>query len=255
MAEPPLAGLWRIALEIRAGQIIEQDLEVGLEQHLPALPQDAEQLQLVRQQLVKTAVQIVFVGQGEILAQQVADGALLVPLSMQPPFATGVDQSVGHQGLQDVQPAGPLSGRWQSWRPEVIQPQLIPQVAGQPAGAPLPRPAQLQSVDPNMHHIAIQHRRRAVLREQRELPGVLATFVERLERPAPGGSLVVIDLAQMQHVPLHRPPARHSAVLDDAPVTVLLAVLPANLVAQKHAARIRQPPTAPQATSTAAQRI
>jgi hypothetical protein len=88
-----------------------------------------------------------------------------------------------------------------------------------------------------MHHIAIQNWRRAVLGEQRDLPRVLASLVERFDRSAPRGFLAVIDLAQIQHLPLHRPPARHPAVLDDAPVAVLLAVFPANLVAQKHAAR------------------
>src|SRR3954449_2381176 len=78
-----------------------------------------------------------------------------------------VDQPVGHQRLQHVQPTRSLSRGRQSWRPEVIQPQLIPQMAGQPAGAPLSRPVQPQSAEPDMHHIAIQNWRRAVLGEQR----------------------------------------------------------------------------------------
>src|SRR6201997_5360884 len=239
VAEPPLAGFWRIACEIRAGQIIQQDLEIGLEQRLPALPQEAEQLLLVRHQLVQTPVQVVLAGHGEILAQQVADGALRVPLPMQPPLAAWVDQPVGHQRLQHVQPTRSLSRGRQSWRPEVIQPQLIPQMAGQPAGAPLPRPVQPQSAEPDMHHIAIQNWRRAVFGEQRDLPRVLASLVERFDRSAPRGFLAVIDLAQIQHLPLPRPrpPPRPPAVLDDAPVAVLLAALPATLVAQKHPAR------------------
>jgi hypothetical protein len=56
MAEPPLAGRGRIALEIAAGQVVQQHLEVGLEQHLPAPPQETEQLRLVRQQLVQTPI-------------------------------------------------------------------------------------------------------------------------------------------------------------------------------------------------------
>src|SRR5438445_11849551 len=52
---------------------------------------------------------------------------------------------------------------------------LIPQMADRPAGAPLPRPVQPQSAEPDMHHIAIQNWRRAVLGEQRDLPRVLAS--------------------------------------------------------------------------------
>src|SRR5207237_3838909 len=88
----------------------------------------------------------------------------------------------------------PGRGR-QSWRPEVIQPKLIPQMAGQPAGAPLPRPVQPRSAEPDMHHIAIQNWRRAVLGEQRDLPRVLASLVERFDRSAPRGFLAVIGSA------------------------------------------------------------
>jgi hypothetical protein len=44
---------------------------------------------------------------------------------------------------------------------------------------------------------------------------------------APRGALTVVDLAQIQHVPLHDSPAGHPAVLDNAPITVLLAVFAA----------------------------
>jgi hypothetical protein len=40
-----------------------------------------------------------------------------------------------------------------------------------------------------MHHIAIQNWRRAVLGEQRDLPRVLASLVERFDRSAPRGFL------------------------------------------------------------------
>jgi hypothetical protein len=52
---PSLAGFGRIALELRAGQIVEQDFEFGLEQGLSTLLQEAEQFRLVRQQLVEAA--------------------------------------------------------------------------------------------------------------------------------------------------------------------------------------------------------
>ena len=179
--------------------------------------------------------------QGEIRAEQIAHRTLFIPLPVQPPLAAGVDQAVGDQRLQHVQPPCPLPRRRQPGRPEVIQPQLIPHMAGQPAGAPLPRPVQPQTAQPDMHHIAVQCRCLPILGEQRDLSGLLAVLVKRLNRPAPRRALAVIDLAQIQHMPLHRPPARHPAVLHDAPVAVLLAVLPANLVAQKHAPQASKP--------------
>jgi hypothetical protein len=54
-------------------------------------------------------------------------------------------------------------------------------------------------------------------------------------------ALAVVDLAQIQHVPLHRPAARNPVVPHNAPITVLLAVLAAKLVAQKHNASLAKP--------------
>ena len=97
---------------------------------------------------------------------------------MQPPLAAGIDQAVGDQRLQHVQPPCPFPRYRQPRRPEVIQPQLIPQMARQPASAPLPRPVQPQTAQPDMHHIAVQRRCRPILGEQRDLSGLLAALVE-----------------------------------------------------------------------------
>ena len=237
--------------KVRAGQIVEQDFEVRSEQALPALLQEAEQIRLVHQQLVEAPIQSVLVRQREVRAEQIAHRTLFIPLPMQPPLAAGVDQAVGDQRLQHVQPPCPLPRCGQPGRPEIIQPQLIPHMAGQPAGAPLPRPVQPQTAQPDMHHIAVQCRCLPILGEQRDLSGLLAVFVERLDRPAPRRALGIVDLAQIQHMPLHRAAARHPAVLHDAPVAVLLAVLPANLVAQKHGRRLPNPAAVSQETWSA----
>ena len=217
--------------------------------------QEAEQIRLVHQQLVQAPIQIVLVRQGEVRAQQIAHRTSLIPLPVQPPLTAGVDQAVSHQRLQHVQPACPLPRCGQTRRPEIIQPQLIPHMAGQPARAPLPRPVQPQAAEPDMHHIAVQRRCRTILRKQRDLSGLLAALVKRFDRLAPRGSLGVVDLAKIQHMPLHRPTAGHPAVLHDAPVAVLLAVLPANLVAQKHDRRLPKPAAVSQDTWSAPQAV
>jgi hypothetical protein len=102
-----------------------------------------------------------------------------------------------------------------------------------------------------MHHIAIQRGPRAILGKQRDLSGMLTALVERFDRVAPCCSLVIVDLSQIQHMPLHRAPAGHTAVFNDAPVAVLLAVFTANLLAQKHDARLPKPPAVSQATWSA----
>src|SRR5208283_1558548 len=101
-------------------------------------------------------------------------------------------------------------------------------MTGQPARSPLPRSAQPHAAEPDVHHITVQRRRRTILGEQRDLPGVLATLVKCFDGPAPRRSLAIVDLAQIQHVPLHRSTAANPAVLNDAPVAILLTVLAAN---------------------------
>ncbi len=135
-------------------------------------------------------------------------------------------------------------------------------MARQPTATPLSWAAKSQTTEPDMHHIVIQRRRRTILRKQRDLFAGLPALIERLDRLAPCGALAVIDLAQIKHVPLHRPAAGHAAVLHDAPVAVLLAVLAAKLVAQKHDASLPKPLavsqgawSAPQLVSVDARRL
>ena len=120
--------------------------------------QEAEQIRLVHQQPVQAPIQIVLVRQGEVRAEQIAHRTPFIPLPMQPPLAAGVDQAVGDQCLQHVQPPCALPRGGQPGRPEIIQPQLIPHMTRQPAGAPLSRPVQPQTAQPDMHHIAVQCR-------------------------------------------------------------------------------------------------
>jgi hypothetical protein len=72
----------RVRFEIGAGQVVEQNLEAGAKQILPALPQVAEQCGLVRQHLVQAAIQRVLRYQRIILAEKIPHRALLEPLPM-----------------------------------------------------------------------------------------------------------------------------------------------------------------------------
>src|SRR5947209_18263257 len=78
-----------------------------------------------------------------------------------------------------------------------------------------------------MHHVAVQRWPRAILGKQRDLSAMSTALVERFDRLAPCRSLVVVDLSQMKHMSLHRAPAGNTAVFNDAPIAVLLAVLAA----------------------------
>jgi hypothetical protein len=135
-----------VRLKVRAGQVIQQHVELRSEQLPPTSHQKLEQFVLVLEQPVQAAVQRVLLHQPEIRIQQIGHRAGVKPLPVQPPLRSRIDQPVRHQRLQYLQPWRALPRRRQPLAPECIELQLPPQLQAQPARAPLPRPAQLQLV-------------------------------------------------------------------------------------------------------------
>jgi hypothetical protein len=157
VAVPALVGviLRRRRLEVGAGQVVQQNFELGPEQILPALPKMTEQRRLVRQQLVQAAVERVLADQRIVRTEQIPHGARLEPLPVQPPLAARIEQPIAHQRLQHVPPAGAFARVRQARRPELIQAKLFIQLAGQPARPPLPRPMQLHRLQPHLHAVRL----------------------------------------------------------------------------------------------------
>ena len=95
----PAAASTHGLLVPRCGQVVEQDVEAGIEQRLPTLPQKREERALVDEQLVQAAVQRVAAHHLRRPAQQIPHGAVLVPVPVQPPLAARIDQLVARQRL------------------------------------------------------------------------------------------------------------------------------------------------------------
>jgi hypothetical protein len=120
----------------------------------------------------------------------------------------------------------------------LIQLQLAPQHQCQPTRAPLPWSTQTQFRQSDADNRGVrQQPLDAVFRKQRQRPGLRGAILQNLDRPPPRQLLRVVDLTQVQHVALHHTPAGDPRVLDNAPVAVLLAILPANFAAQEHDGR------------------
>ena len=164
---------------------------------------------------------------------------MLEPMPVQSPFAAGRNQLVADQRLQDVQPVRPFARGRQRRKPELVQSQLIPQKSGHPAGTPLTRPTQSHLAQSDRHHIAIERRGNTILGKQRNLFGLPGAFIEDLNRPAPRRFLAVVDLSKIQHLPLNHATIMNAPVLHNRPCPMSLAVLVANLGAQKHDADLR----------------
>jgi len=73
--------------------------------------------------------------------------------------------------------------------------------------------------------------------KERALAGLAVLFVEDTDGLLPGGALGVVDLAQVEDVPL-RHAAPDAAALDNRPGAMLLAVLLSGAALEKHAASV-----------------
>ena len=91
-----------------------------------------------------------------------------------------------------------------------------------------------------MDHVAIECRGGAVFREQRHLRRSTMGLIYHLHRSTPRRFLPVVDLAQVQLLALDHTPVGDAAILNDAPVSVLFAVVAACLGWQEHADRVGQ---------------
>ena len=75
----------------------------------------------------------------------------------------------------------------QTSRPEAVEFQLLIELAGEPAGAPLPRPMQLHGPEPDLHAMALgMIGQRPIGGEQGQLGGLLRPLVEGLDHPTLG---------------------------------------------------------------------
>jgi len=117
-----------VGLEVGAGQVVQQHIESGAEELAPAAHEEPEQFVLVLDQLVQAAVQGVLLGQGEVRIQQVGHGTGIEPLAVQPPLGSWVDEAVGHQRLEHLQPRCAALHARQPRTPEALEFELLPQL-------------------------------------------------------------------------------------------------------------------------------
>jgi hypothetical protein len=142
--------------------------------------------------------------------------------------------SIRHQSLQHLIPTRAFATGRQTCRPERIQLDLFPELARQPTVTPLPGTMQRKFTQSNPHNLRIIDLTHPILGKQRHGAGATLALLKDLDGLAPGFLLAVIDLAQVERVPLHDVSAGHAFVFDQAVVAMLLAVFLSRGVAQKH---------------------
>ena len=85
---------------------------------------------------------------------------------------------------------------------------------------------QLHRIEPNLQPITLGMLGQVAFgRKQRQLPSLLALFVEGFNDPTPGFLLAVVDLPQIQYRALYYLAAGTALTLDNTPISMLFAVL------------------------------
>ena len=192
-----------------------------------------EERRTMFQHFVQAAIQIILLRQAKILLQQIGHRAVLKPLPMQPPFTARINQPINRQRLQHMTPASSLPRIGQTLPPELIQLQLIPQPIPHPTRAPLPQTPQLTLIQPNLDAILGRVGSKTPSRsaEQGQLAGLPPHRIKHPGHLGPSRLLAVVDLAQIEQMPLH-PTLARAHLLPNAPIAMILAVFESVMTVQ-----------------------
>ena len=191
----------------------------------------------MRVNAIQTFVKTVLGGDGKIFLEQLIQRAAEKPAAMQMPFAARRDQLAHREQLEHFEPRHGRFAIGQALLPERTQTQFIPKSAAQPASTEGTRMLQRQFGEFDLQAIENIRWHGAVFGEETDLFGALIGFVDHVKAFAPGRLLRVIDLAQIEDGALDRASGAQTAVFNDAPVAMFLAIFLAGVVAQKHSLR------------------
>src|SRR6266508_620562 len=75
---------------------------------------------------------------------------------------------------------------------------------------------------------------RAIGRKQGKLGVAACPFIKGFDLTTPSLRLAVVDLAQVQHLPLHHLAASTALALDNSPIAMFFAVFEASVESQEH---------------------
>jgi hypothetical protein len=224
VAELRLGNCRRLALDLRAGQVVAQHFVASPEQILPARLQVREQRGAMFQQTVQHEVKLVFAAPLKMGAEQIAHRTAVIPLAMTAPLAARRNEPVGGRNLEPARPIGALARGGKFLGPKLIQAQLPPQLTRQPTSAILAWMAQVILIQAQRQRGRVGRRRRAVGRKQTADFGLTRIGIEHFQRFGPGGVLRIVEIPQIQEGLLMNRAGGVPNVFDDARVAVFLAI-------------------------------
>lgn len=186
-----------------------------------------EERRFVRHEPVMAFVEAMNFRQRKISAEQVRDGRVVKLMPVQPPLAPRIDEAIEHEGLEDLIPArAPAVGR-KLVAPKLAEAELFPELAAQPAGAPLARTTQGHRREPHAHDgklLDAHGRRGEFVGKERDLLRRVVILAEEFDGLAAGGFLHAVEFAKVEDVALDHALVGQAAIFDDTPIEMLLAI-------------------------------
>src|SRR5207253_4185167 len=141
----------------------------------------------------------VFLGHNKIRSQQGVHGGRQIPLPMHMKLAARMQQPVHYQELQHFLPRDASTPAAETTVPKLLQAQLLPQLARQPATAEKARTSQLEPAHFHLQTVDRIGRNLAVVRKQTQVLIILLLFIKHRQRLLPCRSLMVVDLTEIEN--------------------------------------------------------
>src|SRR5579872_5227459 len=149
-------------------------------------------------------------------------------------FAAGIEQTIDHQQSQHLFPTHRFTAFGQTLSPELVEAQLLPKFACQPATTEDARTLQFQPAQAHLHAVDGIGGNFPIVGKQTHGGEALFGFAEYIERLAPRRLLLIVDLAEIENGALRGLAPGQPPVLDHAEIPMILAVLVPVCAAQKH---------------------
>ena len=132
--------------------------------------------------------------------------------------------------LEEMIPGGAFPTVGQARSPELAELEQVPELEGQPAGAPLARALEAELTQAHLYaEVGGVRGERSVGGKEGEGLRALRGGIEGSDGAGPGGRLGVVDLAQIEQRPIEDAAVGDAALFHEGPVTVLLAVFAAGV--------------------------
>jgi hypothetical protein len=94
----------------------------------------------------------------------------------------------------------------------------------------------LQLVEPDLDDFTCKFGRRAIIGKQGDLLALSLVASKNINGFTPSSMLVVVNFAEIKHLPLDNAVVRRALVLDNAPVSMFFAVFESAFGPEKHGA-------------------